>query len=809
VYILIAAFGISIFLGEQIDAAVIGVILVLIAISGFIMEYRAEKAIEALKKMASLKAIVIRDNKEHSIDAINLVPGDVVVLETGEKVPADARIIEAVNLQTQEAALTGESTPVKKEDVVLKEKTSMADQINMVFSGTIVTAGRAKAVITQTGMKTEIGKIAEMIAEAKPEPTHLQKNLDRLGKWIGWAVIVIAIIVFIAGMLKGELKLLEMFIFAVALAVAAIPEGLPAVVTICLALGVQRMVKRNALIRKLPSVETLGSTTVICTDKTGTLTCNQMTVKKIYVNSKEIEVTGSGYATEGIFKVGKKIMNPNSFSRLLQIGSLCNDAKFSGKELIGDPTEGALIVSAEKAGIKKNYLEHNYPRMGELGFSSERKRMSTFHKINGKKTVLCKGAPDVILELCDRILVNGEIKRLGRLEKKKILEFNEKFSNEALRVLGFAYKESSTLNEKDMVFVGLQGMIDPPRPDVKDAIAKCKKAGIKIVMITGDYIGTAKAIGKEIGLEGKAITGQELDEIKNLSAKVEGIGIYARVDPRHKVKILDALKKKGHVVAMTGDGVNDAPALKEADIGVSMGITGTDVAKEASDMILTDDNFSSIVNAVEEGRGIYDNIKKFVNYLLSANVGEVLVIFLSIVMGMGAPLIAIQILWINLVTDGLPALALGVDPASPRIMERKPRNPKQHILTKNTTLNILVVGILMSIACLVLFKKYYLVDLIKAQTVVFTTLVVLEIARVYMIRSQYNIGVFSNKFLILAILSSMLLHLIVLYTPLNVFFKTVPLGITEWIYIIGATVGVFIVGMLSTFVIRKVTNEAD
>jgi len=806
VYILIAALAISIVIGEKIDAIVIAAILILNAIMGFIQEYKAEKAIEALKKMASLKAKVIRNGEHCKIDSSQLVPGDIILLETGDKAPADARLIEVINLETQEAALTGESLPVKKAIGVLDEKTPVADRYNMIFSSTVITKGRGKAIVIATGMNTEIGKIAEMIQATEEVLTPLQIKLKQLGKFLGIAVIAIAMIVFMVGLLNANLSPMEMFIASVALAVAAIPEGLPAVVTISLAFGVQRMVKRNALIRKLPSVETLGSTTVICSDKTGTLTCNEMTVKKIYANNQVIDVTGEGYSTHGVFHISKKVVNPKDFSDLLIIGALCNDSNLEKDEKIGDPTEIALVVSAAKAGLKKEEFERERPRIDEIQFTSERKMMSTFNKVNNKKVVYTKGAPDIVLEKCDRILVNGEIKRLSLPEKKKILKINEEFAGNALRVLGFAYKEGD-LNEKDLIFVGLQAMIDPPRPEVKDAIKKCKKAGIEVIMITGDHIATARAIAKELGIEGESIEGKDLEKIKNLEEHVERIKIYARVNPEHKTKIVDALRKKGHIIAMTGDGVNDAPALKKADIGVAMGITGTDVSKEAAHMILVDDNFASIVNAIEEGRAIFDNIKKFVNYLLSSNLGEILVIFSGIMLGFPLAITAIQILWINLVTDGLPALALGIDPISPGIMERKPRKKKEGIITKNTALNIVFIGILMSIACLALFANYYKADLKKAQTVVFTTLVVLEIVRLYMIRSEYKLGLFSNKYLVLAVISSIALQLAVLYTPLNQFFKTTPLGITEWAYIISATIAVFAVGMILMRITKKITKE--
>jgi len=676
VMILIIAVIISAVIHHYVDAAVIGVILILNTVLGFIQEYKAEKSIEALKKMASLKAVVIRDGKEQKIDAKELVPGDIIVLETGEKIPADARLIKIVNLEAQEAALTGESLPEAKEEKIFEETTGVADRRNMVFSGTIITRGRGLAIVTETGMTSEIGKIAGMIQSEKPKPTPLQIKLKKLGEVLGLGAIIISALVFFIGVATGQ-PVTEMFITAISLAVAAIPEGLPAVVTIALAIGIQKMIKKNALIRKLPSVETLGSTTVICTDKTGTLTHNEMTVRKIFTNNQVISVTGRGYSTSGTFSIKEQKIDPKQLNLLLTIGALSNDAKLTGEKIIGDPTEGSLIVSAAKAGIIKDELETKYPRLAELEFTSERKRMSTHHNIANKKVIYTKGAPDVVIELCDRIYINGKIERLTPQQKKKILAANELFAKHALRVLGFAYKESEILEETNMVFVGLQGMIDPPRLEVKEAIKKCNSAGMKVVMITGDYKATAEAIGRELGLTGKAIDGQQLEQIHNLEEHIEEISIFARIDPKHKVRIVEALKTRGHIVAMTGDGVNDAPALKKADIGIAMGITGTDVAKEASDMILTDDNFASIVNAVEEGRGIYDNIKKFVRYLISSNIGEILTLFIGLMIGLPLPITALQILWINLVTDGLPALALGVDPKEPDIMERPPRNPKR------------------------------------------------------------------------------------------------------------------------------------
>ena len=788
VLILIAALIISFILGEKIDAFVIAAILILNAIVGFRQEYKAEKAIEALKKLASLKATVIREDQQKEIDSTNLVPGDIIILETGDKIPADSRLIEVVNLETQESSLTGESTPIIKEIKILPEKTPLADKKNMVFSGTIITKGRAKAIIVRTGMNSQIGKIATLIQEEKTKLTPLQIKLKQLGKFLGIATIVICAIIFTVGTLVGR-NILEMFMSAVSLAVAAIPEGLPIVVTVSLALGVRRMVKRNALVRKLPSVETLGSTTVICTDKTGTLTCDQMTVRKVYTNNKVIEVSGSGYETKGIFHIKNKIVDSKPFQLLLKIGALCNDASLTEDGVIGDPTEAALTVSAAKANLLKVDLEKKNPRLGEIGFDSNRKRMSTLHKIDNKKTLFCKGAPDVILELCDRILINAQIKRLTRPMKKEILKQNESFANEALRVLGFAYKETSKLDENNLIFVGLQAMIDPPRPEVKEAIDKCKKAGIKVVMITGDYKGTAVAIAKELDIKGEAITGEELDEMKNFDKKIEEITIYARVNPEHKTKIIDALRKKGHVIAMTGDGVNDAPALKKADIGIAMGVTGTDVSKEASDMILTDDNFNSIVNAVEEGRGVYDNIKKFFAFLISGNIGEVMVIFLAIIFGWPLPLTATQILLINLVTDGLPATALGADPFEPNAMSRKPRDKKEPIY-KNLNHFIIWYPLIMIVVTLALFYFTYTTsqNILKAQTITFLTIAMFEMYQAFASRStrfsSFRVGIFKNKWLVGAVILSLLVAISVIYIPfLQTLFDTFPITATEFLIV--------------------------
>ncbi|MBN2423376.1 calcium-translocating P-type ATPase, SERCA-type [Candidatus Woesearchaeota archaeon] len=803
IWVLLGALVVSGLVGETKDVYLIGIILIINAILGFIQEYRAEKAIEALKKMASLKAVVLRDGKETEIDASNLVPGDIIVLREGEKIPADARLLQVTSLQTQEAALTGESLPIKKEMTDYETELSIGDRKNMVFSGTVITAGKGRAIIVKTGMQTEIGKIAEMIQQAEKEMTPLQKKLEELSKMLGILTLVICAVVFIVGVLRNQAvielvrrlnipglvqnkEVLEMFITAVSLAVAAIPEGLPVVVTISLALGVQRMVKRHALIRKLPSVETLGCTTVICSDKTGTLTHNEMTIKKIFVDNEIITVEGSGYEPVGSFSNHTK-----DLELLLRIGALNNDAKLEKNDeehrIIGDPTEGALIVSAAKAGLNSQILQNKHKRTDEIPFDSKRKMMTTIHHVHGKKIAYVKGAPDLILEKCSKILNQGKIEKLTSAKKKKIIEINEDFASDALRVLGFAYKELKNEKkqdwEKNLVFVGLQGMIDPPRKEVKDSIAKCKTAGIKVIMITGDFKGTAIAIARELGIEGRAITGEELHKI-DLDREVDNIGIYARVNPEDKMKIVEALKRKGHIVAMTGDGVNDAPALKRSDLGIAMGIAGTDVAKEASDMILTDDNFTSIVNAVEEGRGIYDNILKFVQYLLSSNVGEILVIFMAIIFGWPVPLIPAQILWMNLLTDGLPAVALGIDPAEKNIMEKKPREANKSMFNPDFTFAIFFTGIIIASGTLFLFNLNKGTDLLKAQTIAFTTLVCFQFVRIYVVRSDYNLGLFSNKWLVGAVGLSLLLQLTVIYTPMNKWFETVPLSLMDWVYIV-------------------------
>ncbi len=806
------------------EAAVIAAILVMNAGIGFLQEYRAERAIEALKRMTSLRARVLRDGREESLDTKLLVPGDIILLEEGSKVPADARIIEAASFQAAEAALTGESVPVSKFIEPLYDPVPLGDRKNMVYCGTAITRGRAKAVVIATGMQTELGKIAGMIRDVEEEQTPLQKKLDDFGRWLGVVTLIIcaavlAILIFYNYRDTGRLNILEEIKVAVSLAVAAIPEGLPAIVTLSLALGVRKMVRRHILIRRLPSVETLGECTVICSDKTGTLTKNEMTVRRLWADGFMYEVTGEGYFASGAIFLDHKPASSPTLQRLLAIGALCNNAHLEESAgepaVLGDPTEAALLVSAKKAGLDLAGLAAQNPRLDEVPFDSSRKMMSTIHQTPAGRTVYVKGAADALLHQCTQADWQGHIVPLTDSLRHQILTANDELAKQALRVLGFAYKpDDGPEPETALVFVGLQAMIDPPRPEVKSAIETCGRARIRVIMITGDHRLTAEAIAKEIGIAGPGVDGKYLDSIDDAAfAKlVATTNIYARVNPEHKMRIVKALKAQGAVAAMTGDGVNDAPAVKQADMGVAMGITGTDVTKEASDMILTDDNFASIVSAVEEGRGIYDNITKFINYLLSCNLGEILVIFLATTLSalffpvVSLPLTAIMLLWLNLVTDGLPALALGADPAAKSIMDRPPRNARESIMNGAMLFNVFSTGLLIVIGVLWLFhwaqvhgpaRGYAGDELVQyAQTVAFTALIVMEIARLQAIRSEYRLGPFANRWLILAVLSSIGLQLLVLYTPLARFFKTVPLQLEDWLYILGAALAAFALSWL-------------
>jgi Ca2+-transporting ATPase len=694
-------------LHEYIDGAVIIAILIVNAFLGFFQEYKAEKAIESLKKMAALQATVIRDGRKMKINSNGLVPGDVIVFESGDRISADARIIEGYLLEVMESSLTGESHSVRKDSAPIENTATLGDMKNMVFGGTNVTSGSGKAVVVRTGMDTEMGKIAESIESVEDDETPLQKKLDLLGRRLGILTLITCGTIIAFGIFKGG-GLLEMIMVGVSLAVAAVPEGLPIVVTIALALGVKRMVGQNALVKRLSSAETLGCTTVICTDKTGTLTRNEMTVTKLFVNDTIIDITGTGYGTSGRFMASGEEIDPLSAELLLRIGALNNDAALSEKGgVIGDPTEACLIVSAAKAGLESPILKERFPRIHEIPFDSGRKRKSTVHRSNGELVMYTKGAPDVVLKCSSRIDTGGKVSSLTDHTRDMIMEINRQFASQALRVLAFAYKplgagkEVDESDENDLIFVGLQGIIDPPREEVRSAIHRSRSAGIRSVMITGDYALTAQAIAHQLDIEGDAVSGEQLEDMDDdaLKKTVKETSIFSRVNPEHKIRIVRALRETGEVVAMSGDGINDAPALKEADIGIAMGITGTDVTKETADMVLLDDRYTSIVKAVEQGRGIYENIKKFVNYLLSSNLGEVLILFMAMLIGFRdssgtvvMPLLATQILWMNLVTDGLPAVAIGVDPIRKGIMDAAPRSPDEPIITKDMAMNIVAIS---------------------------------------------------------------------------------------------------------------------
>ncbi|MGB9789691.1 calcium-transporting P-type ATPase, PMR1-type [Thermotoga caldifontis] len=786
IIILLAAAGISIVVGEAVDAILIMIIVVLNATLSTIQEAKAEKSLQLLKKMAAPSARVLRDGIVQTVPSREIVPGDVVILEAGNYVPADGRLIESVNLSVSEAALTGESQPVEKSTEAIDEPNlPIGDRTNMVYSGTIVSRGRGRAIVTATGNETEIGKIAKMLTEMEEEETPLQKNLEKLGKQIGLIVLIICAIVFAVGILEGN-PILEMFLTAVSLAVAAVPEGLPAVVTIVLALGMYNMVKRHVIIRRLQAVEALGSVNVICSDKTGTLTKNEMTVVRYYLHP------------ENWLKHEPSNQIPDALKEALMGAALCNDAfvafKDSTKATSGDPTEIALALAAWDFGLRKPELEERMPRVHEIPFDSDRKMMTTVHRKENTFVSYTKGAPDVVLSRCSRyVSPSGELRKMTEKDREQILQTNQQMAQDGLRVLAVAYKnveEGRYENlEQDMIFLALIGMIDPPRPEVRDALEKCKTAGIKVIMITGDHKATAQTIAREIGIldsAGKTLTGSELIEmdVDDLAEVVEDVKVYARVSPSDKLKIVEALKKKGKIVAMTGDGVNDAPALKRADIGVAMGITGTDVSKDAADMVLTDDNFASIVAAVEEGRKIFDNIRKVVCYLLSCNISEVATIFISILLRLPLPLIPVQILWMNLVTDGLPALALGVEPAEPDVMTRPPRDPKEGIMSRDVIKKIFIGGLLLSVLTLFVYGWALMEhdEIRLLRTMVFFTLCTGQMFHAFnsksLKHSLFRVGIGNNPRLILANVVSFLLLLAVIYVPglQNVFGTTTLAG---------------------------------
>jgi Ca2+-transporting ATPase len=814
IWVLIGAALVSGFLQEWVDAFAIIAIVILNAILGFIQEYRAEKSLAALKKLSSPTSKVIRDGQHNIIPSSELVPGDLIELEAGDNIPADSRVVWLTsNFSAQEASLTGESTPVLKTILALEEKEiPLADRANMAYMGTCVSSGKARAVVAETGMQTELGKIAGMIQGIERESTPLQKKLEQFGKWIVYLCFVLVGLVFLLEWLRGG-DFVEVFLTAVSLAVAAIPEGLPAVVTIALALGVQRMVKRHALIRKLPSVETLGCATVICSDKTGTLTKNEMTVQAVYARDTLFRVTGVGYAPFGEFLLNGKSITIDGHPdlvRMLNAGVLCNGAQLvkdgASYKIMGDPTEGAILTAAAKLGFWKEKLEQEFSFVEEIPFDSERKKMTIVRKTqNNRLIAFIKGAPDVLLNDCTGIEDKGQARGLTNGDRDRILKVNNDLANQAMRVLAVAYRvldkvpdrfEAKAI-ERELIFIGLIAMIDPPREEVKKAIIECKEAGIKTVMITGDHKNTAVAIAKELGFfkaDSLALTGEELDKLSDdaLYKEVKRIPVYARVSPEHKLRIVRAWRKLNEVVAMTGDGVNDAPAVKEADIGVAMGITGTDVTKEVSDMVVTDDNFASIVAAVEEGRGIYDNIRKFVHYLLSCNAGEILVMFVSSLIGWPVPLLPIQILWVNLVTDGLPALALGVDPVNPKIMQQPPREPNEAVITRPRAFLMLAQGAFIAFCSLLAFSFVLFVEkegIGRARTAAFIVLACSQLFHSFNCRSTtesiFKLGIFTNKKLVIATFVSFLLQMAVVYLPFaQKVFKTEILGAFDWFLVL-------------------------
>ena len=849
VIILIIAAVLAALLGEYVDSIAIMCIVVLNAVIGVIQESKAEQALAALKKMGAPNAQVIRGGFQVTIPSRELVPGDIVLLEAGNYVPADLRLVTSVNLKVEEASLTGESVPVEKNAaLVLDKEAGLGDRRNSAFLSTMVTYGRGKGIVTGTGMRTQIGLIAEMIQSYEEEATPLQQKLDHLGKVLGTITIAICAVVLVYGLIRDtrltdvlntgflnyweaeKTDIVNLILTAVSLAIAAVPEGLPAIVTICLALGMQRMVKHHALIRKLPAVETLGCATVVCSDKTGTLTQNQMTVVQGWVGGKGLRLTGEGYDPNGQLLLDDQPADARTdpdATVLLHGAVLCNDAKLEERsdttgtrtwQMIGDPTEGAMVVAAAKGGFRRGDMEKALPRVQEIPFDSDRKLMTTIHRRDesqGEASLanfayppffaFVKGAPDVILGRCSHIQRAGAAVALSEDKRNEVLEQNRAMASNALRVLGVAYRSLPEVPEsplpedieKELVFVGLLGMIDPARPEVTEALKVAKGAGLKSIMVTGDYKDTAEAIAREIGLlttNGLVLTGPEIEKLSDeeLAASMDNLQVCCRVSPQHKTRIVDALKARDHIVAMTGDGVNDAPALKRANIGVAMGIAGTDVTKQTADMVLTDDNYASIVAAIEQGRIIYSNIRKFVYFLLACNAGEILIIFGAMLLGLPIPLRPVHLLWLNLVSDGAPALALGMEKGDPDIMKHPPRPSKEPVINRDMAIGIGVVAVVDAIAILAVFYlalQRYPGHLEAAQTVAFVTLCVSELIRAFTARSEYqsifSIGVFTNRWMVWAVAASFVLVLMVVYVPfLRPFFDTVPLTLDDWLFML-------------------------
>ncbi|MFU8868341.1 cation-translocating P-type ATPase [Natronococcus sp.] len=835
IWVLLVAAVVMAGVGHLIDAGVIAGIVVFITFFGFIQDYRAEQSIRALEELSTTYALVRRGGEKREIDATTLVPGDVIFVESGDIVPADARLVEESNLRVDEGALTGESVGVSKAVGEVAPNTSLAERENLLYKDTVVQRGSGTAVVVETGPKSEIGQIATALEEAEDRDTPFQAEMDRLGKLIAAGVVGIVSIIAITELVVGDTAPLQVFLTAVGIAVSAVPEGLPAVVTLSLALGARRMAEQNALVRRLPIVEALGSVDVICTDKTGTLTEEEMTVQRIVANRETYEVTGTGYGTDGEFRRDGDPVDEDRVAEVLRCGMLCNNVDVGTRErdddeadatagsgdgdvertYLGDPTEIALFVAARKAGFDHDELDEAYPRLGEVDFTSARKRMTTVHGTpDGGTVAYMKGAPETVLERCNRELVDGEVVELTDERRRELEAQIESFGEDALRVMGFAYRpavpdaqaeDPDEDLEREMVFLGLQGMLDPPRPEVPGALAGCLDAGIDVVMITGDNAVTARAVGEEVGLRSaRVITGPELEGMSDeeLAAVVEDVDIFARTSPDHKTRILQTLQAKGHTVAMTGDGVNDAPAVKNADVGVAMGIRGTDVTEQASDIVLLDDNFATIRDAVRGGRRIFDNVRKFVNYLLSGNGGEVTMIFTGTLAGLGLVITPIQVLWINVVTDGIPALTMGVDPAADDIMEREPRPPDEGVITDRIVTSIVGIALFMTVCLLPLFTLNFYGELIPgydvtgtllgwspgydvgrelAQTMVFTGFVVFEIVRIQAIRFRYGLGIGSNRWLVAAVGVAMALQLLVLYTPTGqLLFDVEPLALVHW-----------------------------
>jgi P-type Ca2+ transporter type 2C len=830
VLVLLAATLISGLLGEYIDAIAIIAIVLINGVLGFYQERRAEKSLQALKELSAPQVSVLREGKWVKIHSKEIVIGDVLKFSSGDRIGADVRLIESKSLEIEESALTGESVPVAKHIAPLKNPNpGIGDMENIAFMGTMITRGSGIAVVIATGMKTAMGQIADLLQSAEAQETPLQRRLEQLGKILITVALILTVLVVVIGVIQGH-ELYEMFLAGVSLAVAAIPEGLPAIVTVALSLGVQKMIKKNAIVRKLPAVETLGCASVICSDKTGTMTQNKMTVTHLWSGGHTWTVDGVGYEPQGHFYRSDRQVNPKeekALQQMLIFGMLCNHSDLVIKEddyiLDGDPTEGALLVSAMKAGFERPNLLNEFTIINEFPFDSARKMMSMHVKDKqGRHFIVTKGAPDVILGISESILWDEKTQHLGQDIQVKVQEAINGLASKALRTIAIAFKSvpantvilSEHEAERNLTFIGVQGMIDPPRPEVKEAVKECKEAGIKTVMITGDHVITAKAIAAQLGiltkkskvLDGKALSEMSVDQLEDI---VDDVSVFARVSPEHKLKIVKALQNRGHIVAMTGDGVNDAPAIKAADIGVAMGITGTDVAKEASALVLLDDNFATIKAAIKEGRNIYENIRKFVRYLLASNVGEILVMLFAMILGLPLPLIPIQILWVNLVTDGLPAMALGLDRPEENVMKRKPRSPNEGVFSRGLGWKVVSRGFLIGLVTLLAFMIVYQNDksqLQYAQTVAFATLVMAQLIHVFDCRSEKSVlsrNPFGNQYLVWSVISSLVLVLVAIYyPPLQPIFHTLPIKAKDWLLIVGlSSIPTFL--LAGSFLLRK------